>query len=173
MAEQAVDGGGLRYNAGKAPFDMLPLRLMLDCFYTRPEDRNHAAYLTLSEMARWQEGDPNSLDIAIRCLTAHSGDSGFRGLAAGAQVFQDVTTRPVKPYPKWNWMRGMAWSIPLGCIIRHCLAWLDGQDLDPDTGLPHYGHIQCNLIMLKFYQEHFPQGDDRPVEFFKKPIQIA
>jgi len=158
-----VDGGGLRYNSDKAPFDMLPLRLMLEWAFVQPTEKSHPAYLILSEMARWQEGDDQALDIALRVTHGR-----FKGLAAGAQVFHDVTTRKVKPYPKWNWMRGMAWSIPLGCIIRHCLAWLDGQELDPETGLPHYGHIQCNLIMLKFYHHHFPQGDDRPVEFFKK-----
>ena len=167
MAETNVDGGGLRYNSGKVPFDMLPLRHMLDFSYYG-QDRNHPAHRILNYMADWQEGHEPSLEAALYVTTSHPGAGKLSGLAAGARVFQDVTTRPVKPYPKWNWMRGMAWSIPLGCIIRHCLAWLEGQELDPDTGLPHYGHIQCNIIMLRFYREHFPQGDDRPTEFFKK-----
>lgn len=164
-----VDGGGVRYNAGKAPFDMLPLALILKVFgigVGSDSDAADPARKILYYMGQWQAGDDSALDCALGCAMSAPGLAGF---AEGAHVFQHVTTRPVKPYPKWNWMRGMAWSIPLGCIVRHCLAWLDGQENDPETGLPHQGHIQCNLVMLKYYSEHYPQGDDRPKAASSKP----
>lgn len=157
-----VDGGGVRYNQGKAPYDMLPLGMMLD-WLPQNADPDHPANKVLRAMASWQLGDDEALDTALEnTVTAEDGPIGLPWLAHAARVFHHVTVREVKPYPKWNWMRGMAWSIPLGCVTRHALAWLDGQENDPETGLPHRGHIQCNLVMLKYYATHFQEGDDRP-----------
>lgn len=89
-------------------------------------------------------------------------------LEGAARVFHGVTTREVKPYPKWNWAKGMPWSVPLGCIKRHIGAWERGEDKDPETGESHLDHIICNLLMLKHYEDAFIEGDDRPKQFFKK-----
>jgi hypothetical protein len=88
-------------------------------------------------------------------------------LEAGARVFDHVTTRPVKPYPRWNWAKGMEWSVPYACILRHLAAWYRGEDNDPETGISHLGHVMCNLLMLTHYQDAFPEGDDRPKDYFK------
>jgi hypothetical protein len=164
----AVDGGGVRYNEGKAPYDVLPLSMLLDWVYGT-ELPDHPAFKVLSAMGRWQLGEDGLLDDALHATMCAQGHAdSLVGVSPAAAVFEHVTKRPVKPYPRWNWMRGMAWSIPLGCIVRHSLAWAAGQDLDPETGLPHFGHIQCNLVMLKFYATHFQQGDDRPKDLFPK-----
>lgn len=89
-------------------------------------------------------------------------------LEGAARVFHGVTTREVKPYPKWNWAKGMPWSVPLGCVKRHIGAWERGEDKDPETGESHLDHIICNLLMLKHYEDAFIEGDDRPKQFFKK-----
>lgn len=31
---------------------------------------------------------------------------------------------------------------------RHWLAYLDGQKLDPESGLPHLWHLACNIAFL-------------------------
>jgi hypothetical protein len=35
-----------------------------------------------------------------------------------------------------------------------------GEENDPESGLPHVGHIACNLRMLMHYVDHYPEGDD-------------
>ena len=36
-----------------------------------------------------------------------------------------------------------------GAILRHFIAWASGQDLDPESGLPHLNHIRaCCAIVL-------------------------
>lgn len=36
-----------------------------------------------------------------------------------------------------------------GAIMRHFLAWAQGEDLDPDSGLPHLAHIRaCCAVVL-------------------------
>jgi hypothetical protein len=66
-----------------------------------------------------------------------------------------------KKYARFNWQKGMKWSVPFACILRHLSAWQGGQDTDPESGLPHLAHIACNLRMLTYYAEHYGEGDDR------------
>ncbi|MDE2102744.1 MAG: hypothetical protein KGL39_36200 [Patescibacteria group bacterium] len=74
-----------------------------------------------------------------------------------------------KKYARWNWMKGMDWSIPFACLMRHMAAWQRGEELDPESGLPHLAHAMCNLRMLTFYAEHYPEGDNRvPKEIYNK-----
>lgn len=87
-------------------------------------------------------------------------------LEGAARVFQKATQKPVNPYPKWNWAKGMPWSVPLGCLKRHLAAFERGEDRDTETGELHIDHIMCNLLMLKHYQTAFAQGDDR-CEYFR------
>lgn len=70
-----------------------------------------------------------------------------------------------KKYAEWNWAKGMAWSIPLACAVRHLLAILRGEENDPESGLPHRGHVACNLVMLAQYEATYHEGDDRPTKW--------
>ena len=65
-------------------------------------------------------------------------------------------------YAAWNWAKGMDWSIPYACAIRHLSAWQRGEEIDAESGLPHLAHAMCNLRMLTLYKDVFPAGDDRP-----------
>lgn len=67
-----------------------------------------------------------------------------------------------RKYAAWNWLKGMSWSIPLACALRHLAAFQDGEDNDAESGLDHLDHAMCNLRMLKAYKTVYPEGDDRP-----------
>lgn len=67
-----------------------------------------------------------------------------------------------RKYTFWNWAKGMSWSVPLACALRHLSAWQRGEDIDPESGLPHLAHVMCNLRMLMLYSRTYPEGDDRP-----------
>ncbi len=73
-----------------------------------------------------------------------------------------------RKYAAWNWAKGMDWSIPLACALRHLSAWQRGEDTDPESGLPHLAHAMCNLRMLTLYSMTYPEGDDRPTEWMPK-----
>lgn len=68
-------------------------------------------------------------------------------------------------YAAWNWAKGMPWSVPLACLLRHMAAWQRGEECDPESGLPHLAHAMCNLRMLTLYTKTYPEGDDRPKEW--------
>jgi len=71
-----------------------------------------------------------------------------------------------RKYAAWNWTKGMAWSIPLACLLRHLAAWQRGEELDQESGLPHLAHCAANLRMLTLYSKTYPEGDDRPPREF-------
>lgn len=77
---------------------------------------------------------------------------------ACAQVFDYGRKKYAQP---WNWAKGMPWSVPLGCLLRHISAWQAGENTDAESGLPHLAHAMANLVMLTTYARTFPQGDDR------------
>lgn len=65
-------------------------------------------------------------------------------------------------YAAWNWTKGMPWSVPLACALRHLAAWQKGEDIDQESGQPHLAHVMCNLRMLMLYSKTYQEGDDRP-----------
>lgn len=70
-------------------------------------------------------------------------------------------------YAAFNWTKGMPWSIPFACMMRHMAAWQRGEANDLESGLPHLAHAMCNLRMLTLYATNYTEGDDRPVEQLK------
>lgn len=83
-------------------------------------------------------------------------------LKDGADVFE----YGINKYAEWNWAKGMEWSIPYQCLLRHLAAWWSGEDLDKESGLPHLGHAMANLIMLEHYAKGYKEGDNRPTLYF-------
>lgn len=79
-------------------------------------------------------------------------------LEGAARVFEVGA----KKYAPWNWAKGMPWSVPYACLMRHMEAWYRGEDVDPETGQSHISHAMCNLIMLAHYERFYTEGDDRP-----------
>jgi hypothetical protein len=74
-----------------------------------------------------------------------------------------------KKYAAWNWAKGMPWSVPFACAMRHLAAWQRGEDIDPESGITHLGLAMCNLRMLTLYAKTFQEGDDRPKEWLNVP----
>jgi hypothetical protein len=76
-----------------------------------------------------------------------------------------------RKYAAWNWAKGMDWSIPFACMMRHMAAWQRGEENDPESGLPHLAHAMCNLRMLTLYGKTYPEGDDRPVKWLNRKLE--
>lgn len=48
-----------------------------------------------------------------------------------------------------------------GSLRRHLLAWISGEDIDPDSGEPHLAHIRANCAIVLDAQAHDTFIDDR------------
>lgn len=64
-------------------------------------------------------------------------------------------------YGRDNWRSGIAWSRCLDAALRHIIAFVDGEENDPETGICHLAHARCNLAFLIEYQKTHPELDDR------------
>lgn len=78
-----------------------------------------------------------------------------------------VLTFGATKYADRNWENGMAWSKVIASMKRHIAAIEKGEDFDPESGLLHADHIQCNAHFLSAYYRIAPQYDDRPHKFLK------
>ena len=107
-----VDGGGRRYNGGKARIDLLPTSMIY----------------------------------------------------AAAKVMEYGASK----YDDHNWRRGMKWSTPYSCAMRHLLKWFEGAENDEESGESHLGHVLANIAMLVEYEKTCPELDDR----FKGPKKV-
>jgi hypothetical protein len=57
---------------------------------------------------------------------------------------------------------GIRTSVYYDATLRHLMAWMEGEDIDPDSGLSHITKAICSLIVLR---DGLIQGnvtDDRP-----------
>jgi hypothetical protein len=159
-------GSGARYNDGKPPMELIPLSLIADSL--RASDRNggyHAA--CLDALGRWQAGGTTAeLWRAARCLSLACGDPELdEAWVECAEVFGYGR----KKYAEWNWAKGMPWSVPLGCAVRHLFAMMGGELCDHESGYFHRGHFMCNIVMLATFARTYPEGDDRPKGLFEAP----
>ena len=145
-------GSGARKNGGKPQLDLIPVRYWLTQFTKRKVDVEQSMhwYKGLNALQSFQEGNDYAL---LDFLATVELDDAVKVFEFGAQK-----------YAAWNWAKGMAWSICFGCCLRHAQAalWYE-RAIDPDSGESHWGHFLCNLIMLDWYVDHYPEGDDRPL----------
>jgi len=67
--------------------------------------------------------------------------------ATGAIV--DVLTFGAKKYAPNNWRKvPEARERYLAAALRHLVAWGDGEDTDPESGLHHLAHAGCCVLFL-------------------------
>lgn len=148
-------GSGARYNDGKPPMDLIPLQLVAGSYRGTSVDELDIG--ALESVGKFQVGGSRQdLMDAIAYLKYPWTEC--------AEVFGYGR----KKYASWNWAKGMHWSIPIGCIGRHWLKMIDGEEFDQESGHSHRGHIVCNLVMLLTFIDTYPEGDDRPVRWFAR-----
>jgi len=80
-----------------------------------------------------------------------------------------VLTRGAEKYAPRNWEKGMSWTSVIASLKRHLNAIEKGEDFDPETGLLHIDHVQCNAHFLSAYYKIAPQFDDRGTVTTPKP----
>ncbi len=66
-----------------------------------------------------------------------------------------------KKYEDNNWKKGLKTPEIFESMMRHMTAYMRGEDVDPESGLPHTGHILCNAMFLSYMQRFKPDFDTR------------
>ena len=83
-----------------------------------------------------------------------------------AQNNQPVADYPNGKYPDLpggvpNFKGGIRLTKYLDSMLRHLLALIDAEDVDPESLNDHAGHLLANLAMFWWTRENLPQMDDR------------
>lgn len=168
----AEKGSGARFNKGKTAVELIPLwipaaaHLVASGRAPRPPS---VGLLYSSELLR------EMLSQLSDFQTRQADGAALLNILAllGMDVWKDcadVFDYGRSKYAEWNWAKGMSWSAVIGCAARHLLfGMMRGEALDLESGLPHRGHLACNLVMLLTYIESFPEGDDRPPKEYFEP----
>jgi 5'-nucleotidase len=64
-------------------------------------------------------------------------------------------------YAAHNWRRGYDWSLSYAAAMRHLTRFWNGEDIDPEMGLPHVTCATFHLFALAQFMADFPEFDDR------------
>jgi len=66
-------------------------------------------------------------------------------------------------YGAFNYrIAGVRSSVYYDALMRHIMAWWEGEDIDPDSGLPHVTKALVTLAVLRDAQRNGMVTDDRP-----------
>jgi len=83
-----------------------------------------------------------------------------------------VLTFGAKKYDAWNWSKGINYSRLNGAALRHLTAFMEGENIDPETGISHIAHAACNMLFLLDMVRNKPDMDDRRFTLQPRPEDI-
>ena len=66
-----------------------------------------------------------------------------------------------KKYGDGNFRNGMSIKRQMAAAVRHIYQFLDGEDVDIESGYSHIGHGLASLAMAAYTFKNLPQYDDR------------
>ena len=67
-----------------------------------------------------------------------------------------------KKYGKDNWKKGLKYSRIYAAMLRHLVAWIEGEDVDEESGYNHLAHVAWGCFTLICYTEgDYSEFDDR------------
>lgn len=79
-----------------------------------------------------------------------------------------VMAHGAKKYDEHNWRGGITYSRLMGAILRHALAFNEGEDLDWETGESHIAHLATEaLFLLEFIETSQTHLDNR----WRRPLK--
>src|SRR5512141_2583888 len=53
-----------------------------------------------------------------------------------------------RKHDRMNFMKGYTWALSTDALFRHFLAFLNGEQNDPESGLPHMAHAAWHALAL-------------------------
>ena len=162
----AEGGDERRKDAGKVPLHLVPWDT-IKCMETG-----------LVEMSPDYELDEGCTEFDLTLQPGDALDNLIEFFQNGAELRKPVLTSDevigvarvlefgAKKYCARCWEKGIEYSRTFSSGMRHLLALGNGEENDPETGLPHWHHALCNyLFLVRFsHTPGFEKFDDRPLK---------
>jgi hypothetical protein len=80
----------------------------------------------------------------------------------GIREMGRVFTMGAGKYGRFNWRKhAVSSSVYYDAAQRHLMAWFDGEDLDPESGLPHLAHVMACVNIIMDAEERGKLNDNR------------
>ena len=64
-------------------------------------------------------------------------------------------------YARYNFVKGYKWSLSYDAMQRHLMAFWGGENMDPESGLPHLAHAAWHCLALMTFMMRGKGTDDR------------
>lgn len=81
----------------------------------------------------------------------------------GIQFLGQVHTNGANKYGRFNWREHqVSATVYYDAAQRHLMAWFNGEDFDPESGLPHLAHVMACCNILLDAERHKKLNDNRP-----------
>lgn len=74
-------------------------------------------------------------------------------------------------YAPENWKKGLDKAELAESLLRHSMSLANGEENDPESGLPHIGHIMCNCMFYQYHSTNNSFKNKSDSEKFPKPLQ--
>lgn len=70
------------------------------------------------------------------------------------EAFAEVAEHGAKKYDVDNWRKGLPISQLAASAERHLWAFMSGEDVDKDSGLPHVSHFLWNACAMAYFHRN-------------------
>ena len=134
----------------------------------QPKTFDQAAFDSMLGQEYFSKLTKNDFDNLVDTITVNGGikhDGGKPGMSLLSREALEqialVMDFGKEKYAAHNWRSGFQWSRPLSAAIRHIMAFNDGEDKDPESGLSHLAHAACCIMFLLEFEKTHKELDDR------------
>ena len=104
----------------------------------------------------------------VRVTSSTGGQKGRKparfGLIPGEALWKvaELYGKGAEKYDDRNWERGYDWSLSFDALQRHAWQFWNGEDNDPESGMPHMASVVFHALALLTFAERHAEFDDRP-----------
>lgn len=70
-------------------------------------------------------------------------------------IWNEIQIKDISIHNSWirNWTKGFPREKLLESMMRHMIALMDWEEVDPESGVPHIGLIQCNAMFYAYHSK--------------------